>query len=137
MPLIFGNWAIIVEGREGSLDLQGVDPSGNISFNLDIPGIGLSGVAVMFKTGYWNESSQAITLAATAYTALVLPPNFLGTFLFEGYLFQTPAQPQPGQDLLWTLVGHVTAVGIPAGSGLTTSARRHRFGWRATFSQTL
>jgi hypothetical protein len=91
----------------------------------------------MFKIGYWNESSQAITLATTTYASLMLPPNFLGTFLFEGYLFQTPAQPQPGQDLLWTLVGHVTAVGIPAGSGLTTSARRHRFGWRATFSQTL
>jgi hypothetical protein len=140
MPLIPGTWSIIAEGHEGTLQIMSVASTGHILFKLTIGGIGLvtTSETAVFEAGYWDESSQTITLHVTTYDPNVLnpPAKFLDSFLFEGYQFQTPAQPQPGQDVLWTLVGHVTTLGSAPG-GLTPSARRHRFGWRATLTQTL
>jgi hypothetical protein len=63
--------------------------------------------------GYWDEASQTITLQMTTYQLVEQPgahPGFRAALLFEGSQFPTPAQPEPGQDVVWTLAGQFTAL---------------------------
>jgi hypothetical protein len=94
--------------------------------------------------GYWDEASQTITLQMTTYQLVEQPgahPGFRAALLFEGSQFPTPAQPEPGQDVVWTLAGQFTALAPlitpPPLFLVSPSPRRHRFGWRATHEQTL
>ena len=134
MPLLTGNWSIVVEGYEGTLDISSVSSSGSVSFTVTIAGLllGTDPGTNEFQVGYWDESSQTITLHVTKlYQG---GPQLNHAYLFEGYQFPTPAQPAPRQDVVWTLVGQVTILGEGPNEMffLSPNARRHRFGWRAT-----
>ena len=140
MPLLTGTWTIVADGHEGTLHINSVAPTGEVNFALVIPGFAGTG-GNDFNSGYWDESSQTITLHITKYDLGPIDPgpgipNFYASFAFEGCQFPMPAQPLPGQDVVWTLVGHFNMIGSGPG-GPTPSARRHRFGWRATLNQTL
>lgn len=82
--------------------------------------------------GFWNEIGQAISF--TLHTAT--PETGSQTLVFTGYQVRPPAGPDPGQDLVWTLVGefrHAFAlrrIELP-----DESARRFVFGWYAQITQ--
>jgi hypothetical protein len=141
MPLLTGAWTFALEGHEGALNINSVSSTGQVDFSTSVPSLGI-GFGQEFRSGFWDESSQNLTLHVTVFAQFPSPdPNqpdplaFQYSLWFEGHQFPTPAQPLPGQDVVWTLVGHVIAVGGP--QVLNPSARRHRFGWRASLSQTL
>src|SRR5262245_33369102 len=140
MALLTGAWTIEIEGHEGALNINSVSPLGQVDFFMSIPSLGVGVVPDQFRSGFWDESSQNLALHVTTVLQFPSPdpnqPNpvaFQYSLWLEGHQYPTPAQPSPGQDVLWTLVGHVNTVGGP--QVLNPSARRHRFGWRATLSQ--
>jgi hypothetical protein len=141
--LLTGSWTIVMDGHEGTLTISSVSATGDVSFNLLVPTLGINPSGPNdFRRGFWDESSQTISLLFVPVSAMcVLPPvvtnvSFGDSFLFEGYQFQTPAVAAPGQDVVWALVGHFTVIGTAPG-GLTPSARRNKYGWRATIPQQL
>jgi hypothetical protein len=92
--------------------------------------------------GFWNEPTQAITLHVFEADPVIPPEGTpwrppLASFLFAGYQFAKPARAMPGQDIVWTLVGHFSMFDDRAVGGPAASARRHNFGWSATINQTV
>jgi hypothetical protein len=136
MPLMTGSWALVANGHQGELIINSVPSTGIIGFDIAAEGIGIGlGQLVSKRAGFWDESSQLITLHITTHTP-VEPVQFFHNFAFEGYQYSTPAQLTPGRDITWTLVGHFSMTG--ATPILTTPTfRRHRFGWSATITQTV
>jgi hypothetical protein len=137
MPLLTGDWSLVAEGFEGTLVIQSVSASGVLGFLISARPLGLGNPVSEFRTGFWDESSQAMTLQVVTFT-LREDGQFAGhnaQFSFEGCLFRTPAQAGPAEDVLWTLQGLFSMTG--AASGFAPTSRRHRFGWNATLKQTL
>jgi hypothetical protein len=137
MPLLTGQWSIIANGREGTLNIGNVSATGIVGFNMDIAqvvNVALPPNHFQHRVGFWDESSQSITLHLENYQNLPnVPFPFIDSFLFEGCQFQMPAQPAPGQDVTWNLAGLFTVFG----GSLQPNSRRHRFGWRASYTQAL
>jgi len=130
MPLLPGVWAVNVNGMRGELSLDTPSPQGDVTGTL-------LGQRI---DGFWNESSQRITFSVMQdnLPVGVLPP----VRVYQGYLFSTPPLSPPGQDVLWTLAGVVTAgvsrVNLAAvNDGITPTTRRHEFGWFAQITQVM
>jgi hypothetical protein len=145
MPLLTGNWNLSIDGYNGTLAIEDVSKTGDVVFHLSIPafGVGVNLPTGRFRSGFWDESSQTITLHAVEYKKDA-DPTFLISLAFEGYQFPTPVEAPPGQDVIWTLSGSCSAIGLPPANVMnqghihfTPTARRHRFGWRAQLGQAL
>lgn len=124
MPLPTGTWRFNLNGDESSLIIESVHPTTGRLEGKTSGGFPLHGL--------WNDASQCITFALGDNPN---PANekFL-PLCFRGFLFSTPAQPTPGQDVLWTLTGSVVdAAGSP--HLVTATARRTEFGWFAQITQ--
>jgi len=127
MPLPVGSWQINLNGESGVLVVGSVDAAtGTVAGNV---------FSRMTLRGTWNEASQCLTFALFRETDAggqqLLP------YFFKGFLFSTPAQPTPGQDLLFTLAGSVVNAGGPDQLPVNASARRNEFGWFAQFTQVM
>lgn len=122
---------MIANGHEGTLIINFVQPNGEVSFMLTVNSLGLGPqqVQAIARRGFWDEAAQAITLQIVETSG----PNDGRAITFEGWQFQMPVAAVPGQDVTWHLTGVFTSIG-PQG---LSNARRQRFGWHATQTQTL
>ena len=128
MSLKLGEWKLNVNGYEGTLSIQSVNNSGAVQ-------------GVMFSsregalnfTGIWDDTARIIS-----FGPLLAPAGTAGTDIrefYQGFLFSTPAIPEPGQDILWTLSGFFE-VADPLRLGIyQANARRHTFGWFAQITE--
>jgi hypothetical protein len=137
-----GVWRIVVDGHEGDLIVQSVGSQmGEIVFALSLPAFNITPSAPVVRFGFWDESSQAITLQCVRIAsegAEVVQPSPDASVTFSGHLFRTPPPQQgpPGADVLWTLAGTCVVFGA-MGAGIGATSRRHRVGWLATINQTV
>jgi hypothetical protein len=128
MPLPLGVWKANVNGSQGELLFEEVTSQGNVRGSLfNLPLFGL-----------WTEPSQTVVFSVkrqidagggVGLTAEWIPHSFMG------YLFSTPAMPQPGQDIVWTLAGSVIDAVGQAINGVAATSRRTHFGWIAQLTQ--
>lgn len=126
MPLQLGNWRINSNGFEGYLSIESVSAAGAVTGSLNT----LTGNRII---GFWEESSQELTFSPLAEggNGIMILPVF-----YKGYLFNTPANPQPGQDFVCTLAGFLQLIG-DAGALIpiqNVNAKRNIFGWHAQIS---
>ena len=127
MPLPTGAWNINSNGQEGSLVIDGVSATGVVGGEINVH---IGGERI---TGFWDETSQELTFSplpqGLPQESPVLP------ILYKGYLFSTPLNPVPGQDIVWTLAGSFQSVdtGGAIPQTVPANARRNIFGW---FAQT-
>ncbi|MGB8194532.1 MAG: hypothetical protein WCF67_21550 [Chitinophagaceae bacterium] len=123
MPLPVGNWKININGTEGELPIVSPpDQQGKFS-----------GV-VMGKNfqGFWDETSQTVTINVKVGEF----DNFPTIYLLKGYLFRTPANAEPGRDVIVTLSGYVQTQLGPGYLGVANSSfRRNIFGWFAQIQE--
>lgn len=128
MPLPVGTWKINVNGAHGELKITEAAGVVNGSLSTD------SGGTSEMIYGSWNETAQSLSFVS--FSGGITLQQF--TSYFTGYLFTTPRQAQPGEDLTWTLCGIVSSV-----PGANTAALggvhhlRNSFGWYATKNQVL
>ena len=84
-------------------------------------------------TGLWDESSRTISFSGP------IPPNpgdpMPPQQFYKGFLFSTPRNPAPGQDVLWTLTGFVQAADPGTAYLMGGNARRNVFGWFAQITE--
>ena len=129
MPLPYGTWKALVNGAEGLLR---IDPP-------DAQGIFVGRVFGSTIKGFWNEAAQKIQFSSYAELGAGAQTPVFG--IFEGYLFRSPLNPNPGQDVTVTLVGSLLASAQVVGTGtpvlpeVVPSARRSTFGWMAQITE--
>ena len=123
MPLPTGKWKANVNGTETDLSLDA--PNQQSVFLGQFLGAEFS--------GFWDESSQSV-----AFTITVVLPTSTVTASFEGHLFRSPANPEPGRDVVATIAGslHMSVGNLSPGSfpAIGTS-RRNVFGWFAQITE--
>jgi hypothetical protein len=128
MSLKIGEWKLNENGVALKLDLKNVDPGTGEVFG-SIGGVGEC-------VGVWDETSRTITLACPISLAPLpvgaapLPPR-----VYKGFLFSTPRNPAPGQDVVWTLAGFVQFTDVRSAEGMGGNARRAVFGWFAQITE--
>ena len=127
MPLPTGTWKATVNGAESPLR---IDP-------LDAQGVFTGQIFGGRIKGFWNEAGQKIQFASFAEIGGGAQTPVFG--IFEGYLFRSPIHPEPGQDVVVTLVGSLLvsaqAIGLEVLPGIVPSARRSTFGWMAQIDE--
>jgi hypothetical protein len=127
MSLPYGDWKAIVNGAETPLRIDPPDAQG--VFTGQIFGGRIK--------GFWSEAAQKIQFASYAELGAGAQSPVFG--IFEGYLFRTPANPEPGRDITVTLVGslHASAQAMDAHAlpEVVPSARRSTFGWIAQIAE--
>jgi hypothetical protein len=126
MPLPAGTWRANVNGVENPLTISAPDAQGVLRGEF---------TGVEFK-GFWDEGSQTIAFSITISFENAIP----SVALFKGYLFRTPANPSPGQDVIATLSGYVqiTIGTVPSQPfPILPTARRNVFGWVAHITEVL
>jgi hypothetical protein len=120
MSLKTGEWKMNENGVEGKLQINDVNPeSGEVSGSI-------AGVAV---SGLWDETSRTISFASHSLGVAELQR------FYKGFLFSTPRNPVPGQDVVWTLAGFVQVVDLNFAKEMGGNARRNVFGWFAQISE--
>jgi hypothetical protein len=129
MSLKIGEWKLNENGLESTLIID--------KLNADTGEI--SGMVAGEKfTGLWDETSRTISFAVYLSGGTVPPPGsgqiIFGQF-FKGFLFSTPRNPTPGQDVLWTLTGTLQVTDLPPAQNLGGNARRNVFGWFAQITE--
>jgi hypothetical protein len=121
MPLPSGTWKANVNGTEADLIIEAPNQQGVF-------------VGQFFGapfSGFWDEFSQTI-----AFTLTVIFENNRTPIIawFNGHLFRSPPNPEPGRDVVVSLTGslQVSAGNLAAGAfpAIGTS-RRNVFGWFA------
>ena len=126
MSLPTGTWKANVNGTQSPLR---IDP-------LDAQGVSTGQIFGGRIKGFWNEAGQKIQFASFSDIGGGQSPVF---GVFEGYLFRSPPQPEPGQDVVVTLVGSLLVTAQAIGSnqlpGIVPSARRSTFGWMAQIDE--
>lgn len=134
MSLKSGDWKMNENGAEGTLHINNVDPSnGNVLGVINLVGGPFVGGQC---EGIWDETSRTVTLACP-----IPPPGRVRVGapppdpqrVYKGFLFSTPRNPAPGQDVLWTLAGFVQLTDVGDAIQMGGNARRTIFGW---FAQT-
>ena len=127
MSLKTGLWKINAAGIAFDLDIVNVDGSGLlIAVAMHIPG-----VPDCQLTGYYDESARKVVFGSNEFG-----PNKPLFPTFEGFLFSTPITPDPGQDVLWTLVG--TFKVLPNISFFVgQNFRKNTFGWFAQINEVM
>lgn len=128
MMLPYGNWQATVNGAETLLRIDPPDPQG--VFTGQIFGGRIK--------GFWSEVAQKIQFSSYAEVADGGTSPVFG--IFEGFLFRTPLNPEPGRDITATLVGSLLvsaqSVGMNVLPEVEPSSRRFTFGWMAQFLET-
>jgi hypothetical protein len=129
MSLKLGEWKMNDNGVEGTFHIVNVNPnSGEVAGTID--GVGEF-------VGVWDETSRTITLACPVSFAGLpvgappLPPQRV----YKGFLFSTPRNPTPGQDVVWTLAGFVQFTDVGSAVNMGGNARRTVFGWFAQITE--
>jgi hypothetical protein len=129
MSLKIGDWKMNDNGAEGTLHIINVAPnSGEVSGAID--GVGQF-------VGVWDETSRTITLTSPAYVVVppVGAPPLPPPRIYKGFLFSTPRNPAPGQDVVWTLAGFVQITDVGTAVNMGGNARRTVFGWFAQITE--
>ena len=122
MSLQSGEWKINDNGVESTLTIGSVNPkNGEVTGQI---------ATVGNFVGVWDETSRAFTFAVPIGGAGVLVQRF-----YKGFLFSTPRNPDPGQDVVWTLAGFVQVIDLPAAIENRGNARRTIFGWFAQITE--
>ena len=123
MPLRSGNWKATVNGTEAELNIEMPNQQGVFAGQL-------LGIALR---GFWDEVSQTIAFGLVA----VVDDGIPIVASFQGHLFRSPPDPEPGRDVIATLTGSVQmsahslfVTGTTLFPALGT-ARRKLFGWFA------
>ncbi len=120
MSLKLGVWKMNENGVEDTLGIEGVDPNtGEVSGSL--------GAFGAFK-GLWDETSR--TISFRTFMEGQSAPRF-----YKGFLFSTPRNPAPGQDVVWTLAGFLQIVELGDVVSMGGNARRTVFGWFAQITE--
>jgi hypothetical protein len=119
MSLKLGDWKTNFNGDEGVLTLQGVDVNGVVSGTFHSSPI----------LGLWDETARRISFSFKVTSQIPYSP------LFKGILMSTPRNPQPGQDIIWTLLGSFHAFELAIVQGQGGNARRSTFGWFAQITE--
>lgn len=128
MSLKTGNWKFNENGRETLLQIDNVDPvSGEVSGQMD------SGIAQEQFVGLWDETSRTLSFFSPSGAQANLATNI--TRFHKGFLFSTPRNPVPGQDVVWTLAGFVQMASVDSAKGMGGNARRNVFGWFAQITE--
>jgi hypothetical protein len=130
MPLKIGEWKMNENGVEATLYINSVNPD-----NGEV--LGSIGGAVGPVVGIWDETSRAITLAHPI-SLVPLPvgePPLPPPRVYKGFLFSTPRNAAPGQDVVWTLAGFVQSIDVGTAVGMGGNARRTVFGWFAQITE--
>ena len=120
MPLPTGTWKANVNGTEADLTIEAPNQKGTFVgrfFGADL-------------RGFWDEFSQTIS-----FTLPVVYDNGIPIVAsFDGHLFRSPPNPEPGRDVVATVAGslqmsagNMGAAGFPA----IGTSRRNAFGWFA------
>jgi hypothetical protein len=126
MPLKNGEWKMNENGIETMLTIGSVDPQSG-SFLGAITNSGS-------LSGLWDETSRTITFACpptiSGVSASPVSPRW-----YKGFLFSTPRNPAPGQDVVWTLAGFVQTNDLDAAVSMGGNARRNVFGWFAQITE--
>jgi hypothetical protein len=123
MALPTGIWNANINGFESPLQVNAPNQSGVLTVVFS---------SVEFD-GYWDEVSQTITFALTL--ALDHPERPV-VGVFKGFLFRTPPNPSPGQDVVATLAGFVqVTTGSHQNPGLSATSKRNVFGWFAQVTE--
>ena len=121
MSLKLGVWKMNLNGIESLLALSSVDQNGSV----------LGDFNNRHLKGLWDYAARILTFSMAAQnprppdTSAVLP------MFFTGYLFSTPSNPAPGQDVQWTLTGFAETTDFSAAAASGGNARRSIFGWFA------
>lgn len=127
MPLPYGDWKATVNGAETPLH---IDPP-------DARGIFTGQIFGGRIKGFWSEAGQKIQFASYREQGGGAQSPVFG--IFEGYLFRTPVNPEPGRDTIVTLVGvllaSAQAVDVQVLPEIAPSARRATFGWMAQITE--
>jgi len=80
--------------------------------------------------GIWDETSRTLTFRCTLSGPGQQAPE--SQQIYKGLLFNTPRNPAPGQDVVWTLAGFVQYTDLSSVLGsMGGNARRNVFGWFA------
>jgi hypothetical protein len=128
MSLKSGDWKMNLNGTEIKVIFH-VDP-GNGMVSGSIEGLGS-------LAGLWDETSRTITFACPSTVIAQVGAAeevAISQRWYKGFLFSTPRNPAPGQDVVWTLTGFVQVNGIADAAQIGGgNARRNVFGW---FAQT-
>ena len=133
MSLKLDTWKLNVNGYEGTLTIQSVNEYGAVQ------GFMSSGreVTALNFVGIWDDTAHSIS-----FGPLIQPPLGPGDILpveirefYRGFLFSTPAIPELGQDVLWTLSGFFEVTDPTRLSIYRANARRHTFGWSAQITE--
>src|SRR5213080_4475530 len=100
MSLKIGDWKINDNGVEGTLRIIRVDENGEVvgAITGSVDGAGA-------LRGTWDETSKTLTFACPM-PPVVIPqgaPPPPPQQVYKGFLFSTPRNPAPGQDVVWTL----------------------------------
>jgi hypothetical protein len=88
-------------------------------------------------TGVWDETTRTLTFACPT----VGGPNVdqegqrIIQRWYKGFLFSTPRNPAPGEDVVWTLTGFVQLNDLTAALSMGGNARRNAFGWFAQITE--
>jgi hypothetical protein len=123
MSLKNGDWKMNENGAETTLTINNVDPNTGV----------VSGMIVNVGpfNGLWDETSRTITFASDTPNPGAIPR----LRVYKGFLFSTPRNPAPGQDVLWTLAGFVQITDLGTALGMGGNARRNVFGWFAQITE--
>jgi len=124
MSLKIGAWKLNENGVEDALKITSVDPNS---------GVVAGSIGANSFAGLWDETSRTLTFFAPVLSGGEVepaPPRF-----YKGFLFSTPRNPAPGQDVLWTLVGFVQVTDSAAAGVMGGNVRRNMFGWFAQISE--
>jgi hypothetical protein len=129
MPLTAGTWQANVNGQGAFLLIQAPDQNGVFSGTL-------AGLSI---SGFWDEIAQFMTFAfRPARTGFPDLSEHLA--VFTGYLFRSPVNPAPGQDVTATLAGFVQvppsdSFFVRPGLPIDGTSRRNIFGWYAQINE--
>ena len=127
MSLKNGQWKMNQNGTEVTLNINSVNPDGGVS----------GSIGGQDFVGVWDETSRTITFACpaagvgTAVSGVAGPPPRV----YKGFLFSTPRNPAPGQDVVWTLVGSFQFSDVNSAVNMGGNARRTVFGWFAQITE--
>ena len=131
MPLPPGTWKANINGIETSVSIGAPNQQGMFTGQLSV---GQPNEVPI--RGFWDETSQTLTFSVTVAFENAYPY----VAVFKAWLFRTPPNPPPGQDVLAMLTGFVqTTVGNTASSTFPVlpTARRNVFGWFAQMTEVL
>lgn len=123
MDLPTGKWAANFSGIEGTLDIEQVSATGDVQGKVFRPDMQNGSVLI---AGIWDGTAQKLRIAARPSTSKAVDDEWL-----EAYLFSTPRNPAPGEDMTLTLAGIISVLNFSLLPKYNANMRRTTFGWFA------